>query len=64
MSDRREYLITRVLTAGAALDDGEAPQPDLTDVERNEIAAMLRDGASLPESIQQALNSGDGVYRP
>jgi hypothetical protein len=29
-----------------------------------EIIPIIEDQAPLPESIQWALNSGDGVYRP
>jgi hypothetical protein len=56
-----------LFTVGFYKPDGEwEPESDHTDAEEaaERVAWLNGSGAPLPESIQQALNSGNGVYRP
>ena len=54
-------------TVGFYKPDGKwEPESDHPDAEEaaERVAWLNGSGAPLPQSIQEALNSGDGVYRP
>ena len=44
--------------------DGDQPEPAQIGRDIDEVIALLSRQASAPDPLSQALNEGDGVYRP
>ena len=44
--------------------DGEQPNPEQIGRDIDAAGALLSRQASAPDPLSQALNEGDGVYRP